>query len=104
MGLGLGLLADSELSAAELERHLTRLGFGGRFQFVLSSVELGTTKVEKDGYRAASAPFAAPPQRHRLRGESLAAPRSCGELACPRLPSTTTKRPLPISICGGLTS
>ena len=63
MGLGLGLLADSELSAAELERHLTRLGFGGRFQFVLSSMELGTTKVEKDGYRAASARFASPPQR-----------------------------------------
>jgi FMN phosphatase YigB (HAD superfamily) len=63
MGLGLGLLADSELSAAELERHLTRLGFGGRFQFVLSSVELGTTKAGIDGYRAAAARLGLPPER-----------------------------------------
>ena len=56
-GLALGLLADSELSAAELEGHLTRLGFGGRFSFVLSSVELGHTKAETEGYRAAAARF-----------------------------------------------
>jgi FMN phosphatase YigB (HAD superfamily) len=63
MHLGFGLLADSELSAAELEGHLTRLGFGGRFQFVLSSVELGTTKAEIDGYRAAVARLGLPPER-----------------------------------------
>jgi FMN phosphatase YigB (HAD superfamily) len=56
-GLALGLLADSDLSAADLEQHLTRLGFGGRFQFLLSSIELGHTKCDSDGYRAAAVRF-----------------------------------------------
>jgi FMN phosphatase YigB (HAD superfamily) len=62
-GLALGLLADSDLGAAELEHHLTRLGFGGRFQFVLSSVELGHTKADADGYRAAAVRFGKPADR-----------------------------------------
>ena len=62
-GLALGLLADSELTAAELEGHLTRLGFGGRFIFVLSSVEVGHTKAEPQGYTAAAARFGKPPER-----------------------------------------
>jgi FMN phosphatase YigB (HAD superfamily) len=62
-GLALGLLADCDLGAAELERHLTRLGFGGRFQFLLSSVELGHTKSDPDGYRAAAVRFGRPAQR-----------------------------------------
>jgi FMN phosphatase YigB (HAD superfamily) len=63
LDLPLGLLADSELTAAELERHLRRLGFGGRFHFVLSSVELGATKAEEDGYRAAADRFGRSPAR-----------------------------------------
>jgi HAD superfamily hydrolase (TIGR01509 family) len=62
-GLALGLLADSELGAADLERHLTRLGFGGRFQFLLSSVELGHTKADPEGYRAAAVRFGRPAER-----------------------------------------
>src|SRR4029079_10429170 len=62
-GLALGLLADSELTSAELEHHLTRLGFGGRFAFVLSSVELGHTKAEPEGYRAAEVQFGKPADR-----------------------------------------
>jgi FMN phosphatase YigB (HAD superfamily) len=62
-GLALGLLADSDLGAAELEQHLTRLRFGGRFQFLLSSVELGHTKSDPEGYRAAAVRFGRPAQR-----------------------------------------
>jgi FMN phosphatase YigB (HAD superfamily) len=62
-GLALGLLADSDLTAAELERHLTRLGFGGRFLFVLSSVEIGHTQAETQGYTAAAARFGKPLER-----------------------------------------
>jgi FMN phosphatase YigB (HAD superfamily) len=62
-GLAVGLLADSDLSAAELERHLTRLRFGGRFQFLLSSVELGHTKSDPEGYRAAAVRFGRPAAR-----------------------------------------
>ena len=58
--VALGLLADSDLSAAEIERHLTRLGFGSPFVFVLSSVDLGFTKDEPEGYRAAVARFGKP--------------------------------------------
>jgi HAD superfamily hydrolase (TIGR01509 family) len=61
-GLALALLADSEMAAAELERHLTRLGFGGLFHFVLSSVELGCIKAEPEGYRAAAKLFRKPPE------------------------------------------
>jgi putative hydrolase of the HAD superfamily len=63
VGFSLGLLADSELTVAELEQHLTRLGFGGQFQFVLASVELGHTKAEPEGYRAAAVRFGTPPER-----------------------------------------
>jgi FMN phosphatase YigB (HAD superfamily) len=62
-GLALGLLADSDLGAADLEHHLTRLGFGGRFQFLLSSVELGHTKSDAEGYRAATVRFGRPTDR-----------------------------------------
>jgi FMN phosphatase YigB (HAD superfamily) len=61
--VALGLLADSDLGAADLEQHLTRLGFGGRFQFLLSSVELGHTKCDPDGYRAAAVRFGRPAER-----------------------------------------
>ncbi|MEX2140374.1 MAG: HAD family hydrolase [Pirellulales bacterium] len=77
-GLGLGLLADSELTAAELDAHLTRLGFGGRFQFVLSSVELGHTKTEPEGYRAAAVRFGKPPERIAFIGNH---PRHLGAAA-----------------------
>jgi FMN phosphatase YigB (HAD superfamily) len=59
-GLALGLLADSDLAASELEDNLTRLGFGGRFAFVLSSIELGFTKTDPEGYRAAATRFGRP--------------------------------------------
>jgi FMN phosphatase YigB (HAD superfamily) len=62
-GLALGLLADTELTSADLEHHLTRLGFGGRFAFVLSSVELGHTKADSAGYRAAGVRFGKPNDR-----------------------------------------
>jgi FMN phosphatase YigB (HAD superfamily) len=80
-GLALGLLADSELSAAELERHLTRLGFGGRFQFVLSSVELGSTKTEIEGYRIAAERLGRPAGRIAFVGnlsQQLGMAASCG--------------------------
>jgi HAD superfamily hydrolase (TIGR01509 family) len=80
-GLALGILADSELRAAELEQHLTRLGFGGRFLFVLSSVELGHTKAEPEGYRAAAARFGKPLERIAFIGnqaEHLAAAARLG--------------------------
>jgi FMN phosphatase YigB (HAD superfamily) len=59
-GTALGLLADSDLNAAEIERQLTRLGFGSRFSFVLSSVELGFTKNESESYRVATTQFGKP--------------------------------------------
>jgi FMN phosphatase YigB (HAD superfamily) len=68
-GLALGILADSELRAAELEQYLTRLGFGGRFSFVLSSVELGHTKAEPEGYRVAAARFGKPLERIAFVGK-----------------------------------
>jgi HAD superfamily hydrolase (TIGR01509 family) len=52
-GLTLGLLADSEFGVAEIEQQLKRLGLAACFSLVLSSVELGVTKADSDGYSAA---------------------------------------------------
>jgi HAD superfamily hydrolase (TIGR01509 family) len=52
-GLTLGLLADSEFSAAEIEQQLKRLGLGSCFSLVLSSVDLGVTKADAEGYATA---------------------------------------------------
>ncbi len=52
-GLTLGLLADSEFGAAEIEQQLKRLGLAACFSLVLSSAELGVTKADSDGYTAA---------------------------------------------------
>jgi HAD superfamily hydrolase (TIGR01509 family) len=79
--VALGLMVDTELSVADLERHLTRLGFGGRFSFVLSSVELGYTKAEESAYRVAMARFGKPPERIAFvgnRAEHLSAAARLG--------------------------
>jgi FMN phosphatase YigB (HAD superfamily) len=68
----LGLLADTELPVAELECQLTRFGFGGRFAFVLSSVELGHTKAEAPTYQAAADRFGKSVERIAFVGNCAA--------------------------------
>ena len=82
-GLALGLRPIAT-GAAELERHLTRLGFGGRFQFLLSSVELGHTKSDPDGYRAAAVRFGRPAD-DRVRRESSPSSRHGGATGMPTI-------------------
>jgi HAD superfamily hydrolase (TIGR01509 family) len=51
--IGLGILANSECCGQELCERLERLGLAARFQFVLSSRDLGHVKPEAECYQSA---------------------------------------------------
>ena len=51
--IGLGILANSECGGQELRARLERLSLAGRFQFVLSSRDLGHVKPEAACYQSA---------------------------------------------------
>ncbi len=52
-GTSLGVLSDSECTAIELERRLDRLGLGGRFPVIVSSIDLRRVKPDPVCYRTA---------------------------------------------------
>lgn len=52
-GIPMAVLCNSPMPAAKLETLLGKLGLAGRFQAVLSSVDLGYTKPAAESYRAA---------------------------------------------------
>lgn len=52
-GVKLAVLSDSEKHGDELQAHLTRLGLGGCFSPVISSIDLAHTKPSPVCYRAA---------------------------------------------------
>ncbi len=54
-GVPLGILSNSFRSARQLARTVSRLQLGGRFQFILSSIDLGRSKPDADCYLAALA-------------------------------------------------
>ena len=54
-GVKLAVLSDSEQTGDELQTHLARLGLGGRFSPVISSIDLEYTKPSPVCYRAALA-------------------------------------------------
>ena len=54
-GLALTALTDSEYSSAVLTERLERIGLGGLFESVISSIDLGHTRPEAECYHAAIA-------------------------------------------------
>jgi len=55
IGVPLAVLSNSALSAAQIQKFLSQLGFSGRFETVVSSNDLGVTKPNQASYQAALA-------------------------------------------------
>jgi putative hydrolase of the HAD superfamily len=61
-GVVMGVLSDSEHPAAVLAGRLERFGLGGRFQAVVSSIDLERTKPDPVCYLTAARAMSLPPQ------------------------------------------
>jgi FMN phosphatase YigB (HAD superfamily) len=92
-GLRLAILSDSAVPGADLVSRIERLGLGGLFQAVLSSVELGEVKPALVCYRAALETLGLPAEQvwfvgnsaSDLLGAARAGLRTIGFQAAPEL-------------------
>ncbi|HVX11246.1 MAG TPA: HAD family hydrolase [Pirellulales bacterium] len=71
-GLKLAVLSDSDLNGDELQTHLARLGLGGHFSPVISSLDLEYTKPSPVCYRAALAGLGLPAEEVAFVGHDPA--------------------------------
>lgn len=80
-GVALAVLSDSEQNGDELQAQLARLGLGGRFSVVISSIDLEYTKPSPVCYRAALSAMELSPEQVAFVGHDgaeLAGARAVG--------------------------
>ena len=80
-GFALGVLSDSEQPAAQLERRLRRMGLGGVFRTIVSSVEIQHIKPQAICYRSVLDRLGLPASRSIFVGHDAAELAGVPEMA-----------------------